>query len=117
MILPVHESVRAHVARLLTTIYALDENAQPTVALEYPPSRELGDLGTPVAFELARRLRRPPRAIAQEIAGAFGAVEGVAKVEAAASGYLNVFLERRAFLLDRLAPQTKTPPPPSAGKA
>ena len=57
MILPVHDSVRAHVARLLTTIYALDEASLPTVALEYPPNRELGDLGTPVAFELARRLR------------------------------------------------------------
>ena len=67
----------AHVARLLTTIYALDENAQPAVALEYPPNRELGDLGTPVAFELARRLRKAPRAIAQEIAGAFGTLEGV----------------------------------------
>ena len=57
MILPVHDSVRAHVARLLTTLYALDETTVPTVALEYPPNRELGDLGTPVAFELARRLR------------------------------------------------------------
>ena len=28
MILPVHDSVRAHVARLLTTIYALDETPE-----------------------------------------------------------------------------------------
>ena len=45
---------------------------RPPIVLEYPPNRELGDLGTPVAFELARRLRKAPRAIAQEIAGAFG---------------------------------------------
>src|SRR5687767_9788008 len=116
MILPVHESVRAHVARLLTTIYALDENAQPTVALEYPPNRELGDLGTPVAFELARRLRKAPRAIAQEIAGAFGTLAGVRTVSAAPNGYLNFFLERRTFLLDRLH-QQEIKPHPTAGKA
>jgi len=116
MILPVHDSVRAHVARLLTTIYALDEASLPTVALEYPPNRELGDLGTPVAFELARRLRKAPRAIAQEIAGAFGALEGVRSVSAAPNGYLNFFLERRAFLLDRLH-QPEIKPQPTAGKA
>ena len=36
----------------------------PPSSLESPPNRELGDLGTPVAFELARRLRKAPRAIA-----------------------------------------------------
>src|SRR5687768_3224544 len=116
MILPVHDSVRAHVARLLTTIYALDETTLPTVALEYPPNRELGDLGTPVAFELARRLRKAPRAIAQEIAGAFGTLEGVRAVSAAPNGYLNVFLERRTFLLDRLR-QREVKRHPTTGKA
>src|SRR5688500_15952345 len=116
MILPVHDSVRAHVARLLTTLYALDETALPAVALEYPPTRDLGDLGTPVAFELARRLRKAPRVIAQEIAGAFGTLEGVRTVSAAPNGYLNVFLERRTFLLDRLR-QSEVNRQPSAGKA
>ena len=116
MILPVHDSVRAHVARLLTALYALDETALPTVALEYPPTRDLGDLGTPVAFELARRLRKAPRAIAQEIAGAFGTLEGIRMVSAAPNGYLNFFLERRTFLLDRLR-QPEVKPQPSAGKA
>jgi arginyl-tRNA synthetase len=116
MILPVHDSVRAHVTRLLTTIYALDETTLPTVALEYPPNRELGDLGTPVAFELARRLRKAPRAIAQEIAGAFGTLEGVRTVSAAPNGYLNFFLERRTFLLERLQ-QPEVKPHPTGGKA
>ena len=104
MILPVQERVRAHVTRVLAGLYSLDQTDAGMVVLEYPPSRELGDLGTPVAFELARRLRKAPRAIAQEIAGAFGALEGVTRVAAAPNGYLNVFLERRGFLLDRLAP-------------
>src|SRR4026208_2113589 len=102
MILPVHDSVRAHIARMLKTLYALDDAALPALALEYPPNRDLGDLGTPVAFELARRLRKAPRAIAQEIASDFGTLEGVERVAAAPNGYLNFFLERPAFLRERL---------------
>jgi arginyl-tRNA synthetase len=115
MILPVHDRVRAHVARLLVQLYALDAADAPAVVLDYPPNRELGDLGTPIAFELARRLRKAPRAIAQEVAGAFGTLAGVARVAAAPNGYLNFFLERREFLLDRLLPAS--PPPPAAAKA
>src|SRR5215813_9919001 len=102
MILPVHDRLRAHVARLLTTLYSVDESSTPSIVLEYPPNRELGDLGTPVAFELARRLRKAPRAIAQDVAGAFGSLDGIRQVAAAPNGYLNFFLERPAFLLDRL---------------
>ena len=116
MILPVQDSLRAHVARLLTVLYSLDDTSLPTIALEYPPNRDLGDLGTPVAFELARRLRKAPRAIAQEIAGAFGTLDGIRTVSAAANGYLNFFLERRGFLLERLNNTTRTSPP-TAGKA
>ena len=103
MILPVHDRLRAHLARLLTTRYSLDASAQPPLALEYPPNRDLGDLGTPVAFELARRLRKAPRAIAQEIASDFGSLEGIARVAAAPNGYLNFFLDRAPFLRERLA--------------
>ena len=102
MILPVHDRLRAHLARLLTTRYSLDPSAQPPLALEYPPNRDLGDLGTPVAFELARRLRKAPRVIAQEIASDFGTLDGIERVAAAPNGYLNFFLERAPFLRERL---------------
>lgn len=102
MILPVHERVRAHIAGLVTGLYSLDPVSAVTTVLEYPPNRELGDLGTPIAFELARRLRKAPRVIAQDIADTFGSLEGVERVVAAPNGYLNVFLERRGFLLHRL---------------
>jgi len=104
MILPVHHRLRAHLTRVLATLYSLDDASLPTLALEYPPNRDLGDLGTPVAFELARRLRKAPRAIAQEIASAFGSLEGIERVAASPNGYLNFFLQRVPFLLDRLAP-------------
>ena len=117
MILPVHDALRAHLAQLLASLYSLDETARPAVALEIPPNRELGDLGTPVAFELARRLRKAPRAIAQEIAGAFGTLEGIRQVIAAPNGYLNFSLDRVQFLVDRLSPAPPISDRPSAGKA
>src|SRR5436190_22276100 len=117
MILPVHARLREHLARVLSQLYGLDAAQQPSFVLEYPPNRDLGDLGTPVAFELARRLRKAPRAIAQEVAGAFGSLAGIRQVAAAPNGYLNFFLERRDFLLGRLTGEASGSPRPSAGKA
>jgi len=51
----------------------------PPFAIEVPPSRALGDLSAPIAFQLARTLRRPPRAIAQDLAADIGAIPGVAR--------------------------------------
>jgi arginyl-tRNA synthetase len=102
MILPIHERLRAAIAARLTELYGLAPADQPAIAVDYAPSRALGDLAVPVAFELARRLRKAPRAIAQELAAALGQVEGFARVDAAPNGYLNCFLDRPAFLLARL---------------
>jgi arginyl-tRNA synthetase len=77
-------------------LYSLpaDDPAIVDMSLETPPRRALGDIAVPVAFALARRLRKAPRAIAQELAGALGAIPGVVRVEAAPNGYLNLFLDR-----------------------
>jgi arginyl-tRNA synthetase len=78
-----------------------------TVTFEKPPKLELGEAASPVCFELAKRLKRAPRQIAQEIATNFPAVPGIARVEVAGSGYLNAFFERGAFwqmLLSSAAP-------------
>ena len=101
MILPLHEQVRARVRAVLAQLHGITDH-DLVIAIEYPPNRALGDIGTPVAFDLARRLRKAPRLIAQELAGALGPIPGVIRVEAAANGYLNVFLDRPAFLLSRL---------------
>ncbi|MGH8187768.1 MAG: arginine--tRNA ligase, partial [Steroidobacteraceae bacterium] len=116
MILPLHDRIRDQVARVLSTLYAIGSTELPAIVIDYPPNRDMGDLGTPVAFELARRLLKAPRAIAQEIAGAVGSIEGVSRVAAAPNGYLNVFLDRPAFLLQRLS-GAATAARPAAGKA
>ena len=62
-----------------------------------PPNVAMGEVATPIAFELAKRLRRAPRQIAQEIAAELAAIPGVARVELAGAGYVNFFFDRAAF--------------------
>jgi arginyl-tRNA synthetase len=72
-------------------------NLQPeAIPLEIPPDLQFGELATPIAFELARKLRKAPRIIAQEIVAALGVVEGFAGFEVAAAGYINARLDRAA---------------------
>ncbi len=67
------------------------------IVLERPPKIEMGEAASPVCFELAKRLKKAPRQIAQEIANGLGKVEGIARVEVAGGGYLNAYFDRGAF--------------------
>jgi len=69
----------------------------PNIVLERPPKIEMGEAASPVAFELAKRLKKAPRMIALEIAANLPAVERIAKIEVAGGGYLNAFFDREAF--------------------
>ncbi|MEE8537526.1 MAG: arginine--tRNA ligase [Acidobacteriota bacterium] len=84
-------------------------------AIEIPPEPRLGDLAVPVAFELARRLRRAPRDIAQDLAAALRLPAAIARVEVAGAGYLNAFLDRSRFLVD-LSGHLHRPPPATDGE-
>ena len=68
------------------------------VPLTYPPQAELGDLASPISFELARVLRRPPAVIAASLVAAFEPGSGIARVESAGGGYVNAFFDRQMFL-------------------
>jgi arginyl-tRNA synthetase len=67
------------------------------VVLERPPKIDMGEAASPVCFELAKRLKKAPRMIAQEIANGLPKVEGIAKVEVAGGGYLNAYFDRSLF--------------------
>ena len=67
------------------------------IALEKPPKLEMGEAASPVCFELAKRLKRAPRHIAQEIATDLPPIAGISRVEVAGAGYLNLFFDRGAF--------------------
>jgi arginyl-tRNA synthetase len=67
------------------------------IVLEKPPKLEMGEAASPVCFELAKRLKKAPRAIAQDIATSLPKIDGIARVEVAGGGYLNAFFDRAAF--------------------
>jgi arginyl-tRNA synthetase len=68
-----------------------------SVVLERPPKLEMGEAASPVSFELAKRLKKAPRQIAQEIASSLPKIDGIARVEVAGAGYLNAFFDRAWF--------------------
>ncbi len=67
------------------------------VVLERPPKLELGEAASPLCFELAKRLKKAPRLIAQEIANSLPKIVDIARVEVAGGGYLNAYFDRAAF--------------------
>src|SRR3954452_14672343 len=117
MILPIHTLVRSQMAEAVSRLYGLasDDPVLTGMAVEPAPRRALGDLAVPLAFELARRLRKAPRAIAQEIVAALGTVEGFSRIEAAPNGYVNFFLDRPLWMRRWLTHETHSVT--SAGKA
>ena len=91
--------IRAALAAHIRQHYSQDV----TVVTERPPRVEMGEIATPVCFELAKRLKRAPRQIAQEIAVQLQPIEGVSRVEVAGGGYVNLFFSRPAFLASAVA--------------
>jgi arginyl-tRNA synthetase len=77
----------------IQSLYAIEAPVQ----IEQPKQSSFGELALPAAFQLARQLKKAPKAIAAEIDAAGGAIEGVASMEIAGNGYLNVRLDRGAY--------------------
>jgi arginyl-tRNA synthetase len=67
------------------------------IVIEQPPKVEFGEYALPLAFELAKKLRKAPRKIAEEIVGVIGAIEGFGKFEVAGAGYINARVDRAAM--------------------
>jgi len=85
--------LREALAKHIRSVYRVDL----AVVLERPPKIEMGEAASPVCFELAKRLKRAPRQIAQEIQNALPAVPGVERIEVAGAGYLNAYFDRGTF--------------------
>ena len=62
------------------------------VRVERPKQKGHGDWSTNVAMQLAKGAGRPPRDVAQAIAAHLGQAAGVAAVEVAGPGFLNLFM-------------------------
>jgi arginyl-tRNA synthetase len=87
----------------------------PKIVIEQPPRIEFGEYALPLAFELAKKLRKPPRKIAEEILAGIGPIDGFEKFELAGAGYINARLNRGA-LAAALAADVKPKAEVPAGK-
>jgi arginyl-tRNA synthetase len=67
--------------------------ALPGVVVEQPPKVELGDFAIPI-FPFAKPLRSAPLKIAETIRAEIGPIEGIAEMQVAPPGYLNVRIDR-----------------------
>ena len=107
----VERSIANRVSEFVRARYGLEA----AVNLEQPKQSSFGELAIPVAFQLARQLRQAPKAIAAQLVEALGAIEGVAALEVAGNGYINVRLDRAKYASDLLR-STGQGPAPIAGK-
>lgn len=92
-------------------LYGVDP---PRVIVEIPPTVALGDFALPVAFELAKLLKRPPRKIAEELAPALDLPAIVLQRVVQGGGYINLFLDRPRALAAMLVEPAI--PVPGGGK-
>jgi arginyl-tRNA synthetase len=84
------------------------------ITIEQPKQSEFGELAIPAAFQLARQLRQAPKKIAAELAAEIPTIEGVAAMEVAGNGYLNIRFERAGYGYSLLRPAE--PVRPAAGE-
>jgi arginyl-tRNA synthetase len=106
--------------RLLGLVQEYYQIELTDLATEIPPKTELGDLAFPIAFDLAKRLKaatgekKNPRALANTLAEGLRTIPGVARVEIAGPGYLNLFFDRASMftqLVDENPPAALRQPP------
>ncbi len=80
-----------HIGKFLRARYP--DAALPNVVIEPPPKVEMGDFAIPL-FPFAKPLRTAPLKVAEAIRSGVGAIEGIAEMQVAPPGYLNVKIDR-----------------------
>jgi arginyl-tRNA synthetase len=93
------DELRTAIARSLASVLDGSGEASPEpddIVVERPKSREHGDYATNIALVLAKQVGRNPRDLATELAQALAAVDGVAKVDVAGPGFVNITLDAAA---------------------
>ena len=84
----------SHVRHFLKRHYQIElEN----IPVEQPPSVEMGEYALTFCFELAKKLRKAPRKIAEEIVANIGPVAGFERFEVAGAGYINARADRASM--------------------
>ena len=86
--------LEAWIAAAVTAV--APEHAAPEIVLERPKQALHGDYASNAALQLARPMRRNPRAVAQALVAALAPSRWVAKTEIAGAGFINVFVSPAA---------------------
>ena len=93
MLLALEKRVRAAVGAHIQKRYSVELE----IVVEQPPRPEFGEFALPVGFALAKLLKRPPRKIIEEIVDELKPIPGVAAIEPAGAGYVNLRFDRGAY--------------------
>jgi len=75
----------------------LDVPVPAQVVVERPKNRDHGDYATSIALQLAKAAGRPPRDVAEVLAARLRSEDGIASVDIAGPGFLNVRLAEAAL--------------------
>ena len=102
-----------HVRTFLREKYDID---LPKIVIEQPPKVEMGEYALPFSFELAKKLRKAPRKIAEEVVAALPPLEGFLPFEVAGGGYINARVNRGWLAADLMADQKHPVPFEHPGK-
>ena len=86
----IRSSLKESIAKSLSGLGIVVEADK--VPLEYPAELKNGDYSSGVALQYAKQAGTAPRALAEKIVAALGAVEGIAKIEVAGAGFINFYL-------------------------
>jgi len=93
----VFHSIEKRVSNAFRTHIQIRYGIDLAVGVEQPRQSDFGEMAVPAAFQLARQLRQAPKKIAVELVGEVGPIPGVAAMEVAGNGYINIRLRRGAF--------------------
>jgi arginyl-tRNA synthetase len=84
-------NLQEHIRKFLREKYDVELT---NIVIEQPPKIEFGEYAMPFSFELAKKLRKAPRKIAEEIVSSLPPLEGFTAFEVAGAGYINAKLDR-----------------------
>jgi arginyl-tRNA synthetase len=112
----VFQQIETNIASKVASHIRSRYGAEIPVVLEQPKQTAFGEIAIPIAFQLARVLKKPPRAIAQELAAELPPIEGVSALEVAGNGYINVRLDRSRYASGLVAGETGQRTAETAGK-
>ena len=90
--------MKAHLTDLLYTVVKDFDNDfdLSSIIIDRPKQIEHGDFSTNLSLMLSKKLKKPPREIAQDILNKLPSSEFIEKIDIAGAGFLNFFLNKKA---------------------